>query len=202
MALRRGDAWRRCFCWRPGKLFEMASGAAMPAAQLAGYHTSWHLGGFERRVRSGLALTIHLGWFLFPVLAVFVFRLRRWVWTLLIFAASPPSRRLATERLHTRRKGAGGGVARRGAVRFGCGVLVARLYENRATRNAGCGKISGGLGPALFFAAALFAFYAGAARYLLPLAAPLALLAARERPRSRCSPRASPCSWRSACCWP
>jgi hypothetical protein len=35
----------------------------------------------------------------------------------------------------------------------------------------------------LFFAAALAAFYAGAARYLLPLAAPLALLAARSAAR-------------------
>jgi hypothetical protein len=37
----------------------------------------------------------------------------------------------------------------------------------------------------LFFAAALAAFYAGAARYLLPLAAPLALLAARAAPKPK-----------------
>jgi 4-amino-4-deoxy-L-arabinose transferase-like glycosyltransferase len=157
--------------------FEMASGAAMPAAQLAGYHTSWHLGGFARRARSGLALTIHLGWFLFPVLAVFVFRLRRWVWTLLIFAASTAIAALATE-------GYTLGEKALVAASLGVGLCVlvgalARLYENRATRK----PVAEGFLAAwvvLFFAAALFAFYAGAARYLLPLAAPLALLAARN----------------------
>jgi Dolichyl-phosphate-mannose-protein mannosyltransferase len=156
--------------------FEMASGAEMPAAQLAGYHTSWHLGGFARRARSGLALTIHLGWFLFPALAVFVFRLRRWVWTLLIFGAASGIAALATQ-------GYTPGEKALAAVSLGVGACIlvgaaARLYENRGTPEAATeGFLAAWV--ILFFAAALLAFYAGAARYLLPLAAPLALLAAR-----------------------
>lgn len=187
------------------QLFEMASGAAMPAAQLAGYHTSWNLGGVERRLRNALALTIHLGWFLFPVLAVFVFRLRRWSWTLLVFAVSAGIAAMAT---------AGYTLGERTLVAVSLGVglsivigALARLRTSGAGRqgifgqpnpmathdaaaesNARRSSATLGADPEqflaawviLFFAAALAAFYAGAARYLLPLAAPLALLAARS----------------------
>jgi hypothetical protein len=178
------------------QLFEMASGAEMPAAQLAGYHSSWNLAGFERRARNALALTIHLGWFLFPVLAVVAFRLRRWIWTLLIFAASAVIAMASTE-------GYTLGEKMLVAVSFGVGLSilvgsVARLRKSapgakgllaRTPARAPFGT-SGGTNGAdserflaawlvLFFASALAAFYAGAARYLLPLAAPLALLAAR-----------------------
>jgi hypothetical protein len=183
------------------QLFEMASGAEMPAAQLAGYHSSWNLAGFERRLRNALALTIHLGWFLFPVLAVLAFRLRRWIWTVLIFVVSAAVAAAAT---------AGYTFGEKALVAFSLGVGLCVLVGSLArfwNRGAGAGRSlaqsqSGAMlnpspGPGapdpdrflaawviLFFAAALAAFYAGAARYLLPLAAPLALLAARSASKS------------------
>lgn len=154
------------------QLFEMASGAAMPAALLAGYHTSWNLGGVERRARNALALTIHLGWFLFPVLAVFVFQLRRWVWTLLIFAISAVLTAAATD---------GYTLGEKLLVAVSLGVGLCILIGALAKLRTGLADPEKFLAAwvILFFAAALAAFYAGAARYLLPLAAPLALLAAR-----------------------
>ena len=47
---------------------------------------------------------------------------------------------------------------------------------------------------AIFFAGAVVIFFAGSARYLLPMAAPVALLASRLRPRGW--PSASPRRWR------
>ena len=154
------------------QLFEMASGAAMPAALLAGYHTSWNLGGVERRLRNALALTIHLGWFLFPLLAVFVFRLRRWGWTLLVFAVSAAIAAAAT---------GGYTLGEKMLVALSLGVGLCVVIGALAKLRTGAADPEKFLAAwvILFYAAALAAFYAGAARYLLPLAAPLALLAAR-----------------------
>jgi hypothetical protein len=202
----RGLAWRQwpyllamlapAVALAAWQLFEMASGAEMPAAQLAGYHTSWNLAGFTTRLRNALALTIHLGWFLFPVLAVFAFRLRRWVWTLLLFGVSAAIAMVSTA-------GYTPGEKTLVAVSLGVGLTIvagaaARLWISRAGREGSrppsqlIDPLDAAVGTnaadadrflaawlILFFGAALAAFYAGAARYLLPLSAPLAILAVR-----------------------
>ncbi len=163
-------------CLAAWQLFEMASGAQMPAAQLAGYHSSWNLAGADRRLRNALALTIHLGWFLFPVLAVGAFRLRRWIWTFVLFAVSGAVSVVATE-------GYTIGEKALVAVSLGVGLCILAGVFVRLTKSAAEADRFLAAWVILFFAGALAAFYAGAARYLLPLAAPLALLAARTAPR-------------------
>lgn len=148
-------------------------------------------------MRNALALTIHLGWFLFPLLAVFAFRLRRWIWTLVMFGAAGAITAFATEGYTLDEKmlvaaslGVGlcilaGAIARLGkgtASRAESLALPHRVSAPEAAVAASAPHADRFLAAwvLLFFAAALAAFYAGAARYLLPIAAPLALLAARN----------------------
>jgi hypothetical protein len=164
-------------CLGAWQLFEMASGAEMPAAQLAGYHSTWNLAGFERRARNALALAIHLGWFLFPVLAVAVLRPRRWLGTLAVFAGSGAIAAAVTPGYTPGEK-----VLVAVSLAVGVSILAGAGEKARETAPAAERFLAGWL--LLFFVLSLAAFYAGAARYLLPLAAPLALLAARAAPVS------------------
>lgn len=106
------------------QLFERATTGAAPVAVATGYFSSYHLQALTAKIRSGIALSGHFCFLVFPALlpgaAVLAWRKRR----------EPDTR-----------------------------FLVAWI--------------------ALFFAGALAIFFAGSARYLLPMAAPIALLASR-----------------------
>jgi hypothetical protein len=108
------------------QLFERLSTGALPAAVLSGYLAN--LQTLDAKLASGLALTLHSWFMVFPALvpAAFVLAWRR----------------------------------RREPDTF---FLLAWI--------------------GVFFAGALVIFFAGAARYLLPMAAPVALLASRLRPK-------------------
>ncbi len=142
-------------------IFERLSGGSLPASMLAGYMQADHLQSLVNKVRNAVALTVHLGWILFPALTVAAFwRIPRWSWAVVGIAAvafsfvDPNPLMWAT-----------------GAV----GVVVLLHCLNRLREDT---FLAGWV--LIFFAASLVLFFAGSARYLLPIALPLAILAARR----------------------
>ena len=143
------------------QLWERSSSGALPAAQLAGYLSSYGLESFKNKERGAAALVVHLGWMVFPLILITLMpRAGRWRWVLAAAA------------------GAGAVVYDPNPlfwVTFACGVwMLAYCW----------GKGFLGWWVLLFFAGAAAVFFAGSARYLLPIAAPVAILVANEaRPR-------------------
>ena len=138
------------------QLWERSSTGTMPATVLAGYMQTYGLQAFAQKVKNAMALTGHLGWLVFPMLPVAAFR-RQW-WVLL---AGLPFALIDANPLFWF------------SVGVGLLVLVAALQRWREFPSAWI---------LLFFAAALILFFAGSARYLLPIALPVAILVARELP--------------------
>lgn len=164
--------WKHGRTWKPAwvallavpavlggwQLWERVSSGALPAAVLAGYFQSYGLQTAAAKWRNAVALTVHLGWIAFPPL----------VWRAacgtgpVVWAAA-------------------GVAAVAGALWdqnplfwlcLGTGVLLLAW----CVRNAADFPAAWVL---LFFGGALAVFFAGSARYLLPLAAPVALLVSR-----------------------
>lgn len=145
------------------QLYERLTSGALPAAQLAAYLGPLQF--FAQKLRNAGALTAHLGWILFPALTLAAFgRSRRWP-VLLAVAAGLAGIALDPHPLFW--------------ISFATGALV--LASAVALRKAEP-FLAGWI--LIFFAAALVLFFAGSARYLLPLAAPLAILAANRLPRA------------------
>jgi 4-amino-4-deoxy-L-arabinose transferase-like glycosyltransferase len=144
------------------QLFELITRGAMPATILSGYMQSY---GFQRivnKLKNAGALTVHLGWIVFPVLAVAAFRMnRRWL-ALPAVAALVGALFLDPHPLFW--------------ISFGTGVLVL-VWCALHSRDFLAAWVL------IFFAAAVVIFFAGSARYLLPLAAPVALLTSRALKR-------------------
>ncbi len=155
------------------QLFELASTGGAPGATLAGYLQELGLWGVLKKLSSALALTGHLGWIVFPA-------------AILLVARGPaiPAALLA------------GVVAlvlpgytwwQRGlwAVSAAAGLAVLFLWGRKLWKErAGEDGILAAWGVA-FFAGAMLVFFAGSARYLLPLAAPVVLAVVRVCPRPR-----------------
>lgn len=135
--------------------FERASTGALPATVLAGHFQTYNLQSLHAKLTNAAALTVHAGWMIFPLLSVLVFR-RAWPAALI---AALGGLFLDANPLFW--------------VIFACGVLVIAWCGSRWRDFLAQWVL-------IFFAAALVLFFAGSARYLLPVAAPLALLAARE----------------------
>ena len=157
------------------QLFERATTGTAPATVLAGYFSSYNLLALETKLGSTLALTAHLGFMVSPLLVVLAWRpleRRGWLLWLAPFSlASIPALWLA-----------GYSPAQRLLlwVALGTGFLVLAaalqlLLKDRASDDAFLAAWI-----VAFFACAIVVFYAGSARYLLPIAAPLALLVARR----------------------
>lgn len=166
------------------QLFErMASGDA-PAAVLAGHFHTYNLQSLGNKLRNAAALTAHLAWVVGPLLAVAAFvRVARWIWALVI-ASSAAAAFADAHPLFW--------------ASFGIGVLVLlstlRLaFDTVRVPAQSCRQpltrqdarfLS--LWVLLFFGFALAVFFAGSARYLLPLSPAVALLIARrleDRPK-------------------
>lgn len=158
--------------WTPGWIVALAAPAvlgawqlwerwtlgAIPAAVLAGYMQSYHFAAFAQVLRGASALVVHLAWIVSPLILLF-----------LIPQGSP-------------RTWIAAGTAALGAafydanplfwISFGLGAWVLGWSIQQAMRKSF---------PAwwllLFFAPGTAVFFAGSARYLLPIAAPLAILA-------------------------
>lgn len=178
-------AWRRKRSWRTAilvcavpavciagyQLYERFTGGTLPAAMFLAYLRQSSLQSLGNKLRNALALTGHLGWQVFPPLALAAFaRPGRLPWIL------------------------GGAAALLGAwvdpnplfwLSFGAGVVVAAGCLLGLKDRAGDAAFLR-LWILVFFGGALVIFYAGAARYLLPLSPPVAMLAVmalERRPR-------------------
>lgn len=146
------------------QLYEGLTSGTLPATVLAGYFQAYQLQNLHNKFRNTVALTAHLAWALCPPLALAAFaRLGRKLWIV-------------------------AGVLTLAAVfidrsplfwaSFGLGVVVV-LYCLRRLKHPDQDTAFLAAWIAIFFAGALVVFYAGSARYLLPLGAPLAILAVR-----------------------
>lgn len=135
------------------ELWERATAGAMPTQVLTGYFSTYGLQRLENKLRNAAALTVHMAWLVTPFAAFFAFR-REWIWALAptAMAAWFDPNPLCWASVFA-------------------GVLVL----------AGVRK-QGWLGQwiLLFFAAALVLFFAGSARYLLPLALPVCIVLAEH----------------------
>jgi hypothetical protein len=158
-----GRKWRpswAALCVAPAaiviwQVFEKASSGALPAAVLTGYMQSYGFQAFIPKIRNAGALTVHLAWLAFPLLPVVALRLkRRWAYVV-VGAAMAGAAVIDWNPLFW--------------ISFGVGVLIL-LWCLENLRDFRAQWIL------IFFAAALIIFFAGSARYLLPVALPVAIL--------------------------
>jgi 4-amino-4-deoxy-L-arabinose transferase-like glycosyltransferase len=141
------------------QVFERLSSGALPATVLMGYFQTYGFQALAAKLRSAAALTAHTGWLVFPLLALAAFAGVGRRWLMVIAGAAAAAALLDPHPLFW--------------LSFGIGLLVlaASWREPERFLRAWVG---------IFFAAALVLFFAGSARYLLPMAAPVALMATRR----------------------
>ena len=141
------------------QLYERSTTGELPASVLAGYMQSYQLQVLTQKLKNAGALTAHLGWILFPAITVPAFwrigRTARLAWCAVtvggIFVDPNPLFWISAS----------------------VGALVLLwCIENYLDFLAAWILI--------FFGAALIVFFAGSARYLLPLVLPVAILASRR----------------------
>ena len=138
------------------QIYGGVSGGGMPAAVLWGYMQKYGWQVAAQKMKNAAALVVHSAWIVSPLLI----RGNRWNWALGAIAA------------------AGGALYDPNPMfwaSLGFGVVVLSSCFGRDFLDAWV---------LIFFAGALVVFFAGSARYLLPIAAPVAMLAA-----NRCSTR-------------
>ncbi len=171
--------WQRARGWRWGwaasttplavigawQLFERLATGALPAAILAGFFRTYGLQTLEHKMANAAALTAHLAWLVFPPAAVMAFGRGRARLVVAVLAAAA-------------------GAALDAHPLFWCslavGVLVLSELVSRIAHRGQADETFLAFWAIGFFAAALVLFFAGSARYLLPMAAPVALLASRR----------------------
>jgi hypothetical protein len=163
--------WQRARDWKPGWLallaapatiflwqeWEWSTSGVLPASVLIGYMRSAALQSSVNKFGSGVALIGHAAWVVFPALVVLAFgkTARLWQWALVAVAG-------AAGVMHDPNPLFWGSVA--------IGVLLVTSMVRREFLSAW---------TFLFFVASLVIFFAGAARYLLPIAAPVSILVAQ-----------------------
>jgi hypothetical protein len=142
------------------QIFELLTRGALPALMLANYLQAYSFESPVNKWHSAVALVVHTGWMISPVGIVGAFVGRSW--------------RLA----------ALGAIAALGAalydanplfwVAFASGVIALGYVASELRRRDFLA-----IWAAVFFAGGAVVFFAGSARYLLPMAAPLAILVTR-----------------------
>jgi Dolichyl-phosphate-mannose-protein mannosyltransferase len=141
------------------QIWERAATGALPASVLAGYLHSYDFESLKRKMHAAVALIVHLGWIVSPLI-VFgaIWKSRSWQWVVAIAAAL-------------------------GAAIFNPNPLFWISFACGAWLLVWC-LDKGWLGwwVVIFFASAAAVFFVGSARYLLPVAAPLAILLAEAVP--------------------
>lgn len=147
--------------WRPGliaaftvpavlglwQLYERSSTGELPATVLAGYMQSYGLQVLAQKAKNAAALTAHLGWIVFPAL---------WLRSLAAVPAALCAALVDWNPLFW------------ASIAAGVGLLAHCI---RHWRDFLCRVVL------IFFTSALLIFFAGSARYLLPLALPVAVIA-------------------------
>jgi hypothetical protein len=145
------------------QLYERMSSGEVPAGVLFAYFQTYGFQALAAKAASSAALVGHTGWMLFPALAVAAFWNRIAAAIAVVLAAGAMV--LDLNPLFW--------------VSFGVGVLILADCVRRAMKNTDLDTRFLAAWVVLFFAAAVVLFFAGSARYLLPMAAPLALLGVR-----------------------
>ena len=139
---------------------EWVTSGAPPVSVLAGHMQQQGFQRLEAKLKSAAALLAHLAWMICPLLAVVAFRrVSRTVLAIVAVAALGAGWAYDWHPLFW--------------VSFGIGLLIAIAVAARWREWESAWLL-------LFLGAALVLFFAGSARYLLPLGAPLAFLVARE----------------------
>jgi Dolichyl-phosphate-mannose-protein mannosyltransferase len=135
-------------------MFERLTTGALPTGVLVNYMTTYGFQALAQKLKSAVALTGHLAWLVFPTL---------WIPSLLTIPFAIGAAFYDVNPLFWASIAVGVGVLIRCAQRWR-GFLAQWVL--------------------IFFAGALIIFFAGSARYLLPIALPIAILATqRARPR-------------------
>jgi Dolichyl-phosphate-mannose-protein mannosyltransferase len=165
--------WRKRSHWLPGwvavfaapatlaawQIWERAATGALPASVLAGYLHSYDFESLKRKTHAAVALIVHLGWIISPLIVLgAIWKSRRWQWVVAL-AAALGSAIFDPNPLFW--------------IPFACGVWLLAWCPNREWL---------GWWVLIFFACAAAVFFVGSARYLLPVAAPLAILLAEAVP--------------------
>lgn len=149
------------------QLFERLTGGTMPAEVLAGYFGSYGFQALANKLASAAALTAHAAWLVFPVLAVLAFgRVRKRVWAVVVLASAASAAVADPHPLFW--------------MSFGIGGLLLLWCLLQVRRHASEDRLFLVAWVLIFFAAAVALFFAGSARYLLPMAAPVALLVTEQ----------------------
>ncbi|MCU1336381.1 MAG: hypothetical protein JWO19_1962 [Bryobacterales bacterium] len=143
------------------QFWEWSTRGALPAAVLLGYMRSYSFHKTSQTIRSAVALVVHLGWIVSPLLVIAAFWVKKDKWRL--FAAAGAMLAAAFYDVNPLFW-----------LSVGCGVLLLTWLLAEAVRWEFLAAWA-----VIFFAGAMLIFFAGSARYLLPIAAPIAILAAR-----------------------
>jgi hypothetical protein len=132
------------------QVFERLGTGAFPATVVAGYMQSYGLQALAQKLKSAVALTGHLGWLVFPSL---------WLPPLTVIPVAIGAAFYDANPLFW------------GSIAVGAGILIwcARNWRDFLAQWV-----------LIFFAGAVVVFFAGSARYLLPIALPVAILATRR----------------------
>jgi len=135
------------------QIFERLSTGALPAGILANYMSTYGLQVLAQKMKSAVALTGHLAWLVFPTL---------WIPTLYSIPFAIGAAFYDLNPLFW------------GSIAVGVGMLIwcARHWREFLAQWV-----------LIFFAGALIIFFAGSARYLLPIALPIAILATQRANR-------------------
>jgi hypothetical protein len=135
------------------QIFERLSTGALPAGILANYMTTYGLQVLAQKIKSALALTGHLAWIVFPSL---------WIPPLYALPFAIGAAFYDLNPLFW------------GSIAIGAGILI---WCGLHWRDFLAQWVL------IFFAGALVIFFAGSARYLLPIALPIAILATQRAGR-------------------
>ena len=132
------------------QLFERLTTGALPAGVLANYLTTYGLEALAQKLKSAVALTGHLAWLVFPALSIP---------SLLTIPVAIASAFYDYNPLFW------------ASIAVGVGILIrcAQRWRDFLAQWV-----------LIFFAGALAIFFAGSARYLLPIALPVAILATQR----------------------
>ena len=151
------------------QLWERLSGGVLPASVLTGYFHTYGLQSWIAKLRNAAALTVHTGWLVFPLLAALAFfRIPRWAAAALVAAACALAFVDSSPLFW---------------VSWGLGALVLFSSARTAAKTDDPDERFLALWIVLFFGLALVIFFAGSARYLLPIVAPVAILVTRRLER-------------------